>query len=288
MSHSLLLRELFGSLYRHTGPDAYTEVLVPWAAARGEWLRDLLAPLRTYGDWRRERYEFGDLLEQAYALGRVNDVLLLGFQPPLPANVALPFAHHLHLDTEWPEVTADEYLAFFTGLGMAVVHETAFDPFFHEIVAVEQSDTSDDPIEIVDTVWPGLIWGDMLFSRSGVRVRAGANQAVAGYADQSTLHEVFLRRHRPTSDRSLAGGSNSQWKTDFRRDYLTSDGYHFNVDGKDDADQSGAAAQLTVDQRHDLLRHRCLLRPIAAVEGEPYPGNYALSVLHDADGRHPA
>jgi hypothetical protein len=156
---------------------------------------------------RRDEYVFGDLLEQAYALSRINDVLLLGRQPPLPEGVEQPWAHLLHLDTEWPGITLDEYVATFTALDMTVVEVPLFDPFFHEIVTVEQTPDPDHPIEIVGAVWPCLMFGQLLFSRGGVRVRAGVHHAVAGIAERSTLHEVFLRRHRPTSDLSFGWGA---------------------------------------------------------------------------------
>lgn len=120
---------------------------------------------------------------------------------------------------------------------MKRVEVTRFDPFFHEIVAVEQNNESDAPIEITHELWPCLMLGKMLFGRAGVRMSAGERHAVAGIADRSTLHDVFLRRYRPTSDRSLGWGSHSQWKTDFRRDYLTVDAYHFNVDADADIDE---------------------------------------------------
>jgi hypothetical protein len=99
---------------------------------------------------------------------------------------------------------------------MTPIGAADFDPFFHEIVAVEQDDDPEAPVRITGTLWPGLMLGDMLFSRAGVRVRAGARHAEAGIADRSVLHEVFLRRYRATSDLSLGWGTNSQWKTDFR------------------------------------------------------------------------
>jgi hypothetical protein len=254
-------REVFGALYQYQGADAYTDVLMPWLDNAGTGLRELLAPLAVYGGWRRDRYVWGDLLEQAYALSRVSDVLLLAFQPPLPDRAEPPWAHALHLNIDWPTVTVDQYLALFTALGMTQIQAREFDPFFHEIVAVQADDDPDAPVTITGTVWPGLMFGELLFSRSGVRVRAGARHAQAGIADQSLLHEVFVRRYRATSDGSLGWGSNSQWKTDFRRDYLTADAYELNVDATDDIDaESGETPGLTAAERRDLLRHRCLIR----------------------------
>ena len=56
----------------------------------------------------------------------------------------------------------------------------------------------------------------------------------------------------PTIDLSLAWGSNSQRKTDFRRDYRTSTGYRLDVDGDDDVEP-----YISGNPRHELVRHRC-------------------------------
>lgn len=112
-----------------------------------------------------------------------------------------------------------------------------------------------------------MMLGEMLFSRAGVTVRAGRRHAVAGIADRSVLHEVFLRRYRPTSDGSFGWGHNSQWKTDFRRDYATADAYLLNVDARTDIDEDSefGDSRLTATERRDLLRHRCTVRPLVRV-----------------------
>jgi hypothetical protein len=244
-------RDLYFTLSSYPGEDAFADVLMPWR--------------ERHGGWRREEWVFGDLLQQAYALSRVSDVLLLGFQPPLPPGAEPGWAHELHLDTDWPVITKDQYLEFFGALSMRPIDATAFDPFLHEIVAVEQADDPDAPIEITDVVWPGLLLGQLLFSRSGVRVRAGIHHAVAGVADRSTLHEVFRRGHRDTSDMSLGWGHNSQWKIDFRRDYLTQDAFYSNVDGRADIDEpEEPPSPLTAQERRDLLVRALVTRSVRA------------------------
>jgi hypothetical protein len=72
--------------------------------------------------------------------------------------------------------------------------------------------------------------GELVFTRAGVHVRAGSEHAVPGIADRSTLYWEFWRRHRATSDLSFGWGFNSQWRTNFRRDYMTSRGRVYNFD----------------------------------------------------------
>jgi hypothetical protein len=259
----------------------FADVLTPWINENADTLRETLAPLGVHGRWQRVEYAWGDLLEQAYALSRVSDLLLLGFQPDLPAEVETPWAHVLHLPGHDVRITVDDYVSVFSALGMRRVEVARFDPFFHEIAAVEQSDDPNAPIEVVGELWPCMMLGEMLFGRAGVRARAGEQQAVAGIADRSMLHEVFLRRHRPSSDGSLGWGHNSQWKTDFRRDYLTADAYRFNIDASMDIDDDNEFddSQLTSSERRDLLRYRCVVRPLAHVsESKPWADCWRLSV----------
>ncbi|MET9259773.1 hypothetical protein [Amycolatopsis sp. NPDC004079] len=255
-------RELYDVVHDHTGPALFSDVLSPWLDKHADAARELLVPLAVCGEWQRTEYVWGDLLEQAYALSRISDLLLLSFQSGLPDGTEPPWAHRLHLPEHEVRVTAEEYLSFFSALGLRQVEVARFDPFFHEIAAVEQSDDPDGPIEIVAERWPCLMLGELLFGRAGVTVRAGERLATARIADRSMLEDTFLRRHRPTNDGSLGWGHNSQWKTSFRRDYLTADAYRFNVDANVDIDEESlfGDAELTPAERRDLVRHRCAVR----------------------------
>jgi hypothetical protein len=282
---TLTARKLYGAVRMYTGSAIFDDVLAPWIAENGDEVRELLAPLDTYGRWRRVEYVFGDLLEQAYAYSRVSDILLLGFQPDLPADTDTPWAHELHLPDRFVTITRDEYVSVFSALGMRRVDVAEFDPFFHEIVAVEQGEDPDAPIEIVSELWPGMMLGELMFARAGVTVRSGERHVVAGIADRSGMDEVFLRRYRPTDDQSLGWGHNSQWKTDFRRDYLTADAYRFNVDADKDIDEDAELGdpRLTPSERRDVLRHRCTVRPLANVpeHEQPWAGCWRLSLPRD-------
>ncbi|MEU9130760.1 hypothetical protein AB0D08_22130 [Kitasatospora sp. NPDC048540] len=264
MIPALRVRRLFHTVEEYQGVDVFLTVVDPWLDEHAGAVREALAPLAAFGGWTRTEYEFGDPLETLYALSRVSDALIYKFQPRLPPGSGIPWAHEIHEPERWPHGTRDQYLAAFSRLGMAPIGDVAFEPFFHEVVHVAQHERPEAPVEITGTVWPGLMLGEMLFSRTGVTVRAGAQHLVAGIADRSPLHDVFMRRYRETFDGSLGWGHNSQWKTDFRRDYLTDTAFRFNVDEEPDSEQDilGKPRRLTPAERSDLVRHRCLTRPL--------------------------
>lgn len=264
------VRRLYFAVLEHRGAGLRAAVLDPWRGRHGEALREALVPLARYGGWRRQEYEFGDLLETAYALSRVSDLLLLGFQPEPPPGEQSSWQFN-EPDGTVPELTAAEYLEFFGALGMTAVTPAAgedFDPFLHEIAGVEQDPDPTAPIRPTAALWPGLMLGEMLFARAGVRVRAGTDHAVAGVADCSTLHDSYLRRHRFALDESFGWGTNSQWKTDFRRDYRTAAADHLNVDGDrefgEEPQKWGRRPDIPLDLEASLLRNRCLLVPFRA------------------------
>ncbi|UKY54928.1 hypothetical protein [Streptomyces inhibens] len=259
-------RELYEALVWHEGAETYEAVVVPWLDRAQGGYRAWLAAAAEYRSWWTEKETALDgqnLLWNLYALSRVSDLLLLAFQPP---------ANEVDSPEPWLRLPEHEYLGLFTALGMTPFEVSTFDPFLHEIVEVEQADDPHAPIEITEVVWPGLMMGQLLFSRAGVRVRAGVEHAQRGVADRSPLYWTFRRRHRPTVDLSQGWGHNSQWRTDFRLDYRTPTADRLNVvedreiDGSTDispdhpANLSPEERLLTPDERRELLRHRCLLR----------------------------
>ena len=58
-----------------------------------------------------------------------------------------------------------------------------------------------------------------MFSRAGVAVCGGKDYIQPEIAMSSTIYWAFRRKYRPYSDLSHGWGSNSQWRTSFRRDY---------------------------------------------------------------------
>jgi hypothetical protein len=88
-------------------------------------------------------------------------------------------------------------------------------------------------------------------------------------AETSTLYWAHRRKNRPFNDPSAGWGSNSQWRTRFRRDYLVGPSQTFNVrdEGLPCRDLSRPASDepdrdadgLTRPQRIELLVHRCFI-----------------------------
>ncbi|MGW2253168.1 hypothetical protein ACWCXH_23640 [Kitasatospora sp. NPDC001660] len=252
-------RALYTALLEYEGADRYKEIISPWLdRALSEGYRERIATAARHRPWWEEPGG-RELNWELYALSRVSDYLLLD-GPDHPES--------------W-----QEYLDFFTALGMTPVEDDgAFDPFHHEIAEVDQAEDRDAPIEVLALRRPGLMLGELLFSRAGARIRAGAAHAERGVADAWPIYWTFRRRHRPTVDLSQGWGSNSQWRTELRLDYRTPDGDHLNasegvaIDGYPDlpADHpenlDADDRLLTPAERRDLLRHRTFLRVPEAVD----------------------
>jgi hypothetical protein len=227
--------------------DAYRHVLLPWHDRALEGM----AVLGQYGSleamtWRRgaadpcnegnpKRYS---CLECLYVLSRVSDILL-PFQP-----VRYMWEDHI------PAIQLEERSMWWRSLGMQEIDHPSFHPFYHEIVEVEQAEDPDEPISLLQAVWPGFMIGHMLFCRAGVRVRGGTRHVRKNIAETSRIYWTFARNNRPATDDSHGWGSNSQWATDFRRDYAGDDAYYYDVDGEVDIHNSEA----NVFDIHDVER----------------------------------
>jgi hypothetical protein len=218
-----------------------------------------------------------------YALNRVNDWLLLGFQRDRGVDWDAPFQSGTYREfmdrvgyaalVHWngPGLTLAEYRAFFEGIGFRTFEMGPFCPFFHEIVEVVEDPTYVDPV-VEHVFWPGLMFGALLFSRAGVRVRCRSGVTKKDIAERSQLYFTFWRRRREAVDLSHGWGSNSQWRTRMRRDYLDGETLHYNVDGKYELKhgyqrprpilpgKAGPDDDLSLDERIELLTNRCLVR----------------------------
>ena len=174
-----------------------------------------------------------------------------------------------------PRSRGRSILGFFEALGFEPFLEQRYSPFFHEIVEVLETDAPQTSIEIERELWPGLMFGDLMFARAGVRIRVPRNRVCKQYAEETPLCFSFRRHRRRAVDRSIGWGSNSQWRTAFRRDYLDGDLFRFNVDGEVDIGGSESRvlsgmedfdAELPIEARRELLVNRCFM-------SQPYPWN---------------
>jgi hypothetical protein len=199
---------------------------------------------------RRER------MRAFYALSRVSDYLLLSFQgrvgeaPPIPS------------------ITQRQYIDLFEAFGFQRITEQAYSPFFHEIVEVIATDNKGAGIEIDHTFWPGLMFGDLLFARAGVRIRCHPSRIRKEYAETTLLCFAYLRYRRRAADLSLNWLGMSQWRTEFRLDYVDGNVYRFNVDGAVDISGSKPhvlrgiedyGGELPIELRRELLVNRCFV-----------------------------
>lgn len=232
--------ELYEALVTSETPEARATVMSRWLVDHADervWLESQSAAVATV-----PACDYEDLC-RLYALSRVNDLLLLGLQPP-----------------------HDDYLAFMTRLGMRVVTRDAFHPFFHEVVAIEASADSSAPPWVQREIWPCLVLGNLVFSRAGCAIEAGRDHMDPALAARTTLYWTHRRSDRPVQDLSVGWGHNSQWRTRFRRDYWLGSTLHYNVDGHLDVraaqltNPNPAREDLTADERVELLRHRCFVR----------------------------
>jgi hypothetical protein len=120
--------------------------------------------------------------------------------------------------------------------------------------------------------------------RHDVRPRRRERQMPTDGNDQDhsgTLDAVLgTQAGSPTQeDLSLGWGHNSQWGTDFRRDYEDAEHFYFNVDGAVDlriplSEQQevwDGLADLSLDARRELLVHRCFVKcPLRHDDRWPY------------------
>lgn len=258
-------RELHKAIHSFNASSLYSQLLTPWVTAHPEvrgWLLSFAArpglPVPTATP---------EELWELYALSRVSQTLLLRFQSGRPDG------------TDWPgpSLTISEYSAFFTSLGFTEIGDVQFAPFHHEIVAVEQAADDAATVRVRDVLWPGLMLGDLMFSRAGVRVTGGRKWVEKTVAESSTLYWAYQRKNRPCRDESHGWGSNSQWRTSFRRDYLIKDQVHFNADAERDPFTPEDGDLLTPAERIELLTNRCFIATT-----KPHDDCYPYDLRHTA------
>ena len=269
------------ALYQHLleyRDDAWADdVLLPWVEAHPRPVRDLrrIGQPEAMNVAIPNDHDNYTPLQALYVLSRVLDVLIAPFQPEGPPPAANSEAPGPSADSPWPGRVPDRgaYEAFCSALGCAKVSQQQFHPLFHEIVAVEPADDPQEPPSLVAEQWPGFLAGSLLLARAGVTVRAGSRWLNPAVAQHSALYWAWWRRGRPAVDESRGWGPNSQWRTDFRRDYYVSGQAYYNVDAAFRAPRH-LPGELTITEQRELLRYRC------GTLHDPGPGLWMWDVSH--------
>lgn len=244
----MTFREIYTEIADYEGERLFEDCLAPFVPQA----KKLMPPLQRYRKRNSAENPYTvdkEDLWDFYALSRINDFLIC----KLPESLS-----------------QDDYIRFFTDLGFASLLPTGFSPFFTEVVEVAEMDEASDPLAS-QVFWMGLVFGSMLFSRAGIRVLCKPAYLLKEIADKSPLYFTYRRLNRPTVDLSMGWGHNSQWATQFRRDYFEKNVFHYNVDGRFDLDVNyqkvRAAAlpgidfdEITLEQRIELLTNRCFIR----------------------------
>jgi hypothetical protein len=223
-----------------------------------------------------------------YALSRVNDVLIGAVAVELPHRATYVkedayrrdqlYGVSALVDGQVGRVAAGDYREWFRELGFTPIEGGAFHPMRHEIVEVIEDGS--EGITVEHCFWPGWMWGEMVFSRAGVRVRSGRLHKQT--AERSPLYFTWWRPHRDTEDLSHGWGSNSQWRTDFRRDYQTATELRYNVDGKWPVGNEVVQrpdSDLNAEERIELLTHRGFVRSQKRPWGRwPYQDTHSVNL----------
>src|SRR5215510_11245510 len=131
-------RGLYRALLDYDGENLGRDLLIPWAVASRDELRQRLSvafePFGQQPVWGASP-ALQEISWEMYALGRVADVLLLPHQPePLWPLAGYPGELLPASPAPYGTATLDEIAQFFGAFGMRVdAGATDFDPFFHEI-----------------------------------------------------------------------------------------------------------------------------------------------------------
>lgn len=248
-------RDLYDKII-HSGAKAiYEDLIVPWLEnTQPERATTGCTEVKTEDLWR------------LYALGRLNELLLVSFQGG------------------FLEIGSDQYKAIMESLGLSLASHAKFNSFFHEVVEVVPADNKEEKIKIREVKWPAVMSGDLLISRAGCVVQGGADVINKQIAEKSTLYWSHRRENRSFNDLSLGWGSNSRWRTQFRRDYKIGDKYYFNIDAPFDV--SGEARNkpkgkfqkedLSLEERIELLTNRCFIKT-EKQNDDLFPFNWSYS-----------
>ncbi|WP_425615101.1 hypothetical protein NA78x_004992 [Anatilimnocola sp. NA78] len=259
------------SLLKYSGANVYDSLLAPWLERNGaeiQWLSEFRD--RTNDNWPAAT---GEDLCRLYGMFRCTSLLLLSFQTARAGGT----------DYRGPSISLDDFQFFHQQLGFTVHRQHEFHPFFHEIVGVQRVACNSTPIQLANISWPCLMLGSLLYCRAGCSVSGGEDYVVKELAETSILHWTFRRKDRRCTDQSVGWGSNSQWRTAFRRDYLAAGSYHYNIDG---ATKIRECDTLVCDLRSEvmieLIRNRCFIKT-RLDDGDLYPYSCSYAEIQRAD-----
>jgi hypothetical protein len=257
--------ELYRVLHAYDGEDVYSDLLEAWPEQHSQecsWIAEFSR--RTEGSWNAAGDE--DLC-RLYAVYRITSTLLLRFQHGRADGTGYP----------GPAISVEGYQLFHEALGFRVPGATEFHPFFHEVVGVNQTVLAEIDIQIISLVWPPLMLGSMMFCRAGTIVSGGMTNVVKEIAERSKLYWTFRRKDRLCHDQSYGWGSNSQWRTRLRRDYQSSAGFHYNIDGKEPLNAaSGTVGGIDSSAMIELVRNRCMIK-LSVDDSDLYPYRYTYT-----------
>lgn len=268
-------RTLYDAVLEHGDADSGADLLGPWVVSNPQervWLAD-------FGGRGRHSVPAATPEERwrLYGLSRVLQLLLRERQE----------GDH---EGAWaPRVGDAAYLAFVGALGLTVAFPVPFSPFDHEIVRVTPVEGTGH-VRVRGHLWPRLMLGNLLVQRGGVHVEASPDVMVKQVAESSMLHWALRRRNRRSTDLSVGWGSNSQWRTSFRRDYRIDGVCYYNVDGTYDLGDPAPPVDenlrelhredgLTCAERIELLCHRCLVTSHEA-DHDLWPWDDRLVAIH--------
>lgn len=262
-------RCLFDALLEHSDEDVSPAVLTPWLNEHGV---ECASWLKSFSSARGDPVPPAHVeeLNCLYAASRVSQLLLTRFQPQRG-----PFHQG------GPHISLADYTDFFSQLGMTLAKPAEYSPFYHEIVDVIQAPDSMQTPQIVRTMWPCLMLGPMMFSRAGVCISVGDAIMNKEVAESSLIYWSYLRLNRQYEDLSHGWGSNSQWRTAFRRDYLIEGDFCLNVDGRCHVSMELEGDEgdfLPLEQRIELVKYHHFVKRNSAIytEGHPWPYEYSL------------
>ncbi|KNY27597.1 ankyrin repeat domain-containing protein [Pseudobacteroides cellulosolvens] len=247
-------RQVYYRICDYTGNNLFQDELeraIPY-------LSDVFESLSNFKDYGLFRKVEPDINAEfkLYALSRINDVLLLSFQEKQRegSNIA--------------KISLEQYIEFWQKVGLRIVDPIEFHPFLCEIYKVEEDSINNQYPKIINTRWPCLMFGDLLFSRAGVCIKASPNLIDKNTAENSTLYWSHRRNNRPRADLADDWGSNSQWGTGFRLDFWNEDILYYNVNDKEN--EILIDDELSEAQRTEVLKNRCFVRTPEVLDCFPY------------------